>query len=113
MRPASAFRRTLLVSAAAFAWTCASAANAADPVDIQKLLKANACTACHAVDRKLVGPAFHDVAAKYSGDAEAASKVATSIRNGGAGRWGQVPMPPMKALSDADLAGLAAFVLKQ
>ena len=58
------------------------------------------CTACHAVDHKVVGPAFKDVAAKYKGkDVEAA--LAEKIKNGGSGVWGQVPMPPNPQVPDA------------
>jgi cytochrome c551/c552 len=82
-------------------------------VDAQSLLAANACLSCHAVDRKLVGPAYHDVALKYKGDDGALTKVEASIRAGGMGRWGQVPMPPFPGLSEAQLKALAEFVLQQ
>ena len=88
-------------------------ANAEDAIDVQKLLTANGCSGCHAKDKRIVGPAFHEVAQKYAGDAQAAAKIAANIRSGGVGRWGQVPMPPMKSLTDADLAALAAYVLMQ
>lgn len=77
----------------------------------EALLKANNCTACHAVDNKVVGPAFKDVAAKYAGKPDAAMQVAQSIRAGGAGKWGPVPMPPFSQLSDADLNTLATWIL--
>lgn len=75
------------------------------------LAQKNACTACHAPDRKLVGPAFRDVAKKYSGQKEAEATVVKNIKAGGAGKWGPVPMPPQAALSDADAKALAAWVL--
>lgn len=75
------------------------------------LAQKNACVACHAPDRKLVGPAYQEVAKKYAGDAEAVSKLAASIRKGGAGRWGPVPMPAQPNLSEADAKQLAEWVL--
>ena len=69
------------------------------------------CLACHAVDKKLVGPAYKDVAAKYAGDKTAADKLATKIQKGGAGVWGPVPMPANTQVNDAEAKKLAAWVL--
>ena len=69
------------------------------------------CMACHATDKKLVGPAYKDVAAKYAGDKTAADKLAIKIQKGGAGVWGPVPMPANTQVSDADAKKLAAWVL--
>ncbi len=71
----------------------------------------NACTACHAPDRKLVGPSYADVAKKYAGQKDAVATLAASIRKGGMGKWGPVPMPAQPGLSEADLNTLAAWVL--
>ena len=60
----------------------------------QALATAKNCMACHALDKKLVGPSYKDVAAKYAGDKTAADKLATKIQKGGAGVWGPVPCPP-------------------
>lgn len=76
-----------------------------------QLAQKHACTACHAVDRKLVGPAYADVAKKYAGQKDAEARVAASIRQGGAGRWGPVPMPPQPGLAEAELRALAAWIL--
>jgi cytochrome c len=73
------------------------------------LAKKNACMACHAVDKKLVGPAYQDVAKKYAG--KSADELAKSIKAGGSGKWGPVPMPAQAALSDADAKTLAAWIL--
>ena len=73
------------------------------------LAKKNACMACHAVDKKLVGPAYQDVAKKYAG--RSADDLAKSIKAGGAGKWGPVPMPAQAAHSDADAKTLAAWIL--
>lgn len=99
------FGLTTLLAAAALQWLALPAqANEA-------LAQKNNCLGCHAVATKLVGPAYKDVAAKYAGQADAQSKVMESIRNGSAGKWGEVPMPPHPKLSDADLKKLAAWVL--
>ena len=73
--------------------------------------KKNACMACHAVDKKLVGPAYQEVAKKYAGQKDAAANLAKSIKAGGAGKWGPVPMPAQAALSDADALTLATWIL--
>jgi len=75
------------------------------------LLNANGCLGCHGIDQKILGPSFHEVSLKYRGQADAASKLAESIRNGGAGKWGQMPMPSFTQLSTEDLRTLAEFVL--
>lgn len=76
-----------------------------------ELAQKNACTACHAVDKKIVGPAYQDVAKKYASQKDAVSLVSESIRKGGSGKWGPVPMPAQPALSDADVKALATWVL--
>lgn len=91
----------------------ASAPPAGAAVNAMALLNANGCLGCHAIDKKLVGPAYHDVAAKYHGDAHAQATLEASIRNGSVGKWGQVPMPPFAQLKPAEVQALAGFVLKQ
>jgi len=76
------------------------------------LAKAKNCLACHAVDKKMVGPAYKDVAAKYKGDGGAAAKLAGKIQKGTVGTWGQVPMPPNN-VTEAEAKQLAAWVLSQ
>ncbi|APR03342.1 c-type cytochrome [Thauera chlorobenzoica] len=77
------------------------------------LAKAKNCMACHAVDKKLVGPAYKDVAAKYAGQADAAAMLATKVQKGGVGAWGQIPMPPNPQVNDADAKALVAWILSQ
>lgn len=77
-----------------------------------ELAQKNACLACHAVDKKLVGPAYQDVAKKYAGQKDAEAALAKSIKAGGSGKWGPVPMPAQAALSDADAHKLAAWILQ-
>ncbi|MDF0604056.1 c-type cytochrome [Neisseriaceae bacterium TC5R-5] len=71
------------------------------------------CTACHAVDKKLVGPAYKEVAKKYAGKKGAEAMLVQKIKNGGSGVWGNIPMTPHPNISDADLRTLAKWVLSQ
>ena len=77
----------------------------------EALAKKHNCTACHALDKKLVGPAYKEVAAKYKGQSVAA-KMEDKVKKGGAGVWGPVPMPPNATLPDADIKKLVEWVLK-
>ena len=77
----------------------------------EELAKKNACTACHAVDKKIVGPAFKEVAAKYRNDKTAEAKLVKKVKEGGVGVWGQVPMPPNSSVKDEDIKKLVAWVL--
>ena len=84
----------------------------AGPVD-DAMNKAG-CMACHQKDKKLVGPSFKDIAAKYKGQADAVAKLADKVRKGGAGVWGPVPMAPNAAdkINDADLKAAIELILK-
>lgn len=77
------------------------------------IIKKARCVACHAVDKKLVGPAYKDVAEKYRGDAGAVAQLAHKIRNGGSGVWGEIPMTPNgpDKISDADLNTAVEWIL--
>ena len=79
----------------------------------EALAKSKNCMACHAVDKKLVGPAYKDVAKKYAGDAKAVDALATKIVKGGSGVWGAIPMPANTQVSDAEAKKLASWVLSQ
>ncbi|MBP7413034.1 MAG: c-type cytochrome [Giesbergeria sp.] len=79
----------------------------------QALATAKNCMACHAVDKKLVGPSYKDVAAKYAGQKDAVDKLAAKIIKGGAGVWGPVPMPANAQINDAEAKKLAAWALTQ
>lgn len=76
-----------------------------------ELAQKSACTACHAVDKKVLGPSYQDVAKKYAGQKNAVAQLTESIRAGGSGKWGPIPMPAQPALSDADIKTLATWVL--
>jgi cytochrome c len=77
----------------------------------EALAKSKNCMACHAVDKKLVGPSYKDVAAKYAGQADAAAMLADKVKKGGVGVWGKVPMPPNPQVNDADATALVEWVL--
>ncbi len=79
----------------------------------QALATAKNCMACHAADKKLVGPAYKEVAAKYAGQKDAVDKLAEKIIKGGSGVWGPVPMPANTQVNDAEAKKLAAWVMTQ
>ena len=75
------------------------------------LAKKNNCLSCHAVDKKMVGPAFIDISKKYAGEKDAAKMLAARIKGGSKGVWGQIPMPPNANVKDADAEALAKWIL--
>ncbi len=79
----------------------------------QALATAKNCMACHAVDKKVVGPAYQDVAKKYAGDKAAADKLAAKVVAGGTGVWGSIPMPANPQVSEAEAKKLVAWILAQ
>ncbi len=90
----------------------AAAASVAAPVFAdQALATSKNCMACHAVDKKLVGPSYKDVATKYAGDKSAVDKLASKIMKGGSGVWGAVPMPANAQVNEAEAKKLAAWVM--
>jgi cytochrome c len=76
-----------------------------------ELATKSGCTACHAIDKKVVGPAYKEVAAKYRGDKTAEAKLVEKVKAGGVGVWGQVPMPPNTTVKDEDVKTLVKWVL--
>nr|WP_311527632.1 c-type cytochrome [uncultured Ralstonia sp.] len=111
------FAPTLAASAAlaGLALAATPALAAVDAARAQSIANQNACMGCHAVDRKLVGPAFKDVAAKYKGtDSEnggAQAKLIKKVREGAMGNWGQIPMPANPKIAEADLKTVIDWVL--
>lgn len=89
----------------------AAASLAAPAFADEALAKSKNCLACHALDTKLVGPAYKDVAAKYAGQKDAVDKLAAKILKGGSGVWGAIPMPANTQVSEAEAKKLAAWVL--
>ena len=79
----------------------------------EELAQKSACLACHAVDKKIVGPAFKDVAAKYKDDKGAEAKLVEKVMKGGRGVWGQIPMPPNVNVKEEDVKTLVKWVLSQ
>ena len=98
--------KSLLVLGAALGVTLATPAFA----NLELAQKKN-CMACHAVDKKVIGPAYKDVAAKYAGQKDAADKLAQKVLKGGSGTWGVVPMPANPQVSDAEAKQLVAWIL--
>ncbi len=76
-----------------------------------ELAQKNNCLACHAVDKKVVGPAYKDIAAKYKGDKTSEAKLIQKVKKGGAGVWGQMPMPPNATVKDEDIKTLVKWIL--
>jgi cytochrome c len=99
-------RLAIALAAAALAASLPARAN-------EELAKKHACFACHATDKKLVGPSYKDVAGKYRGDAGAEAKLADKVKKGSQGTWGQVPMPPNANVPDADVRTLVKWILSQ
>lgn len=97
-------KRVLFALAAAFSVAAPALAD-------QALATSKNCMACHAVDKKLVGPSFKDIAAKNASDKSATDKLAAKIIKGGSGAWGPIPMPANPQVSEAEAKQLAAWVL--
>jgi cytochrome c len=79
----------------------------------EELAKKHNCLACHAVDKKVVGPSYKEVAAKYRGDKTAEAKLFEKVKKGGVGVWGQIPMPPNATVPDEDIKALVKWILSQ
>jgi len=94
-------KRILMVIAASAGLALACSANAApDAAKAKALAQSKNCFACHAVDKKLVGPSYVDVAKKYKGAADAEANLIKKVINGGGGVWGTIPMPPNPVKED-------------
>jgi cytochrome c len=78
---------------------------------VEGMLAKYACTACHTVDTKMIGPSFAEVAAKYRGQKDILPKLSEKVKNGGAGAWGQIPMPPNPSLPDKELHTIMEWIL--
>jgi cytochrome c551/c552 len=89
----------------------AAPAGALDQKSAEAMMQKNGCAACHGIDKKIVGPAYVDVAAKYRGDKNALAQLSQKVKAGGSGVWGAVPMPPNAQVSDADIKSLVSWIL--
>ncbi len=97
---------------AVLALTLAAGAVAALPAQAsEELAKKYMCLTCHTLDKKLVGPSYHDVATKYKNDKTAEAKLVDKVKKGGMGVWGQIPMPPNDKVPDADVKALVKWIL--
>jgi len=101
--------KTSLIFATSLALVSFSSVARAD----QALAQAKNCMACHAVDRKLVGPSYKDISKKYAGQKDAAAMLAGKIIKGGAGAWGAVPMPANPQVSEAEAQRLVTWIMAQ
>jgi cytochrome c5 len=112
--PVAATAPVAAITAAAPPSAAAGAAKPGAPLDLkaaEALMQKDGCSACHGVDKKIVGPAYVDVAAKYKGDAGANAKLTQKVKAGGAGVWGQIPMPPNPHVPDDDIKALVSWIL--
>lgn len=94
--------------------TASGAAASGSPLDLASgtaMMQKDGCAACHGIDKKIVGPSFQEVAAKYKGDKDALAKLTQKVKAGGSGVWGPVPMPPNAQVPDADIKALVFWVL--
>ena len=88
-----------------------TAAGTAVADELEDMMKKNGCNACHAEDKKVIGPSYKDVAAKYKGDAQAVAKLSDKVKKGGSGVWGPVPMPPNTQVKDEDVKKMVELIL--
>jgi len=102
--------RNLLIASALLAGVTAVSQSA---IASEELAKQYNCLACHKADAKLVGPSYQEIAAKYKDDAAAAETLATKVKEGGSGAWGQIPMPPNPTVTDEDMTALISWILEQ
>ncbi len=98
-------------SLAAFTTLAVVALSSAPAFANQDLATKKNCMACHAIDKKLVGPAYKEVAAKYAGQKDAVAKLADKVQKGGVGAWGQVPMPANPQVNADEAKQLVTWVL--
>jgi cytochrome c len=104
-------RNTKLMTSLALVGALFAGAACADAgADAQALMKKNNCLTCHSIDKKIVGPAYKDVAAKYKGQADAEAKLVAKVKKGGAGSFGTMPMPPQAAKVE-DVQAIVHYVL--
>jgi len=101
-------KRVIAATAATLGLLLASVAQADE-----KIAQASGCMTCHQVDKKILGPSFKDIAAKYRGNKAAEAMLAKKVKNGGSGVWGDMLMPPNAHVKDADIAALVKWVLAQ
>ena len=104
-------KRLLATAAGAALFATGSAHAVLDNAAAEAMMKKDGCAACHAVDKKIVGPAYQEVAAKYKGDKDAVAKLTKKVKEGGSGVWGAIPMPPNATTPEADIKELVTWIL--
>jgi cytochrome c len=102
-------KRYWMVLAASVSFTCG--AQTLDNAGAQALMKKNGCDSCHEIDKKVVGPAFRDVAVTYKRDKDASIKLQNKVKRGGAHTWGDIAMPPNILATDAEIKALVDWIL--
>jgi cytochrome c len=103
--------RKLAAAAAVLATTLGPGAMAAEPSAGEALATRSGCLACHTVDKKVLGPGFKEIAAKYRSDKGAAAHLAQKVKQGGKGVWGEILMPPNTHIKDEDIKAMVAWIL--
>lgn len=104
-------RQIMGITGAALLCAALTSQAAVDPKAAEALAKNSGCLGCHSVDKKVVGPAYKDVAAKYRTDKTAEAKLIEKVKKGGSGAWGQIPMPANPQVKDADVKTLVLWIL--
>lgn len=99
------------IAAALLAASTLLVASVAVADELEDMMKKNGCSACHAEDKKVIGPSYKDVAAKYKGDASAVAKLSEKVKKGGSGVWGPIPMPPNTQVADADVKKMVELIV--
>jgi cytochrome c len=102
----------VLTLALALAAAGLAASAQADDKEMEALAKKHNCLACHQTDKKVIGPAYKEVAKKYKGQKNAQTQLEQKVKKGGVGVWGQIPMPPNAAVPDKDIHELVEWILK-
>jgi cytochrome c len=110
MERESSMKKILIAAITVGCTLIVGGAYAADAAKAKQLAQKYNCLACHAVDKKLVGPAYEEVAKKYKGDSGAEAKLIGKVKSGGSGVWGQIPMPPNN-VPDADVKTMVEWIL--
>ena len=104
-------QKSVAAAVAVLAAALAHGAVAADPPAGEALATRNGCLACHTVDKKVIGPGFKEIAAKYRNDKGAAASLAQKVKQGGKGVWGDMLMPPNAHVKDEDIKAMVAWIL--
>jgi cytochrome c len=99
------------IATAVLAAASLAVASSALADQLEDMMNKNGCNACHSEDKKIIGPSYKDVAAKYKGDAGAVAKLTEKVKKGGSGVWGPVPMPPNTQVPDADVKKMVELIL--